>query len=352
MSITTLDEISGKVHSGRQKEAIACQSFPEQERLQAAGARASEMEALLSSLEQKSKDLLHLKGKIFIAGLDEVSRLLFELYPAPSAIMRAIDEKGQDFATYFLTAYSDSHDLGKSLRIFRTVRGLVRYIVLMDRYYEVGNLKYKEAASELLKTVREESRGHLKYSVPYSFKSCWPFWDFEKLMKKRMLKGATFSIKEIRYHNMFKSSDAPAIYANVLDSELETFDRNVSLVLHYNQALQDIRDDFDDIEEDLYDKLPNIFLLGTVEHAPFSELESHPERVREIISRAGVVERIVEMADSFEKSALGIELPPAYEFLKTLTSQYAQEVREVLDNKSVAALSNGNDSKVHRVLCS
>lgn len=267
-------------------------------------------------------------------------------------MMRAIDEKGQDFATYFLAAFSDTHDLGKSLRIFRTVRGLVRYIVLMDRYYEVGNLKYKQVASELLKTVREESKGHLKYSVPYSFRSCWPFWDFEKLMKKRMLKGATFSIKEIRYHNMFKSSDAPAIYANVLDSELETFDRNVALVLHYNQALQDIRDDFDDIEEDLYDKMPNIFLLGTVEHVPFSELESHPDKVRETISRAGVIERIVEMANSFETSALGIQLPPAYEFLKTLTSKYAQEVREVLDNCNGSALSDDNDSEIHRVLCS
>jgi hypothetical protein len=308
---------------------------------------------LLSLLEEESSTLLYLRGPLLIAGLERATKLLFELEPAPSALMRAIDEKGQDFSTYFLAAFSDTGDLAKSLSIFRTVRSLVRYIVLMDRYYEVGDLKYRKMASEMLKVVRKDSKGHLGYSIPYSLKSFWPFWDFESLMKKRMLAGMTFSTSEIRNHNMFKSSDAPAIYANVLDSELLTFDRNVSLVLHYNQALQDIKDDFDDIEEDLYDKMPNIFLLGTVEHTSFSELASHPDKIRETIASAGVKERIVEMADVLEKSALGVQLPPAYGFLKELTIKYAQDVRGILRDKIGSAQHDDNiDTKISKVLLS
>lgn len=353
MNVPHLDKDAQKFQSDRKNKEnyLLSKSSKNSHR---AKKQAFRNEHLLSLLEKESSTLLYLKGPLFIAGLEKVTKLLFELEPAPSALMKAIDEKGQDFSTYFLAAFSDTGDLEKSLSIFRTVRSLVRYIVLMDRYYEVGDLKYRKMASEMLNVVRKGSKGHLGYSIPYSLKSFWPFWDFEKLMKKRMLAGMTFSTSEIRNHNMFKSSDAPAIYANVLDSELLTFDRNVSLVLHYNQALQDIKDDFDDIEEDLYDKMPNIFLLGTVGHTSFSELTSYPDEIRETIASAGVKERIVEMAEGIEKSALGVQLPPAYGFLKELTIKYAQDVRGILHDSIGSAQHDDDniDTKISRVLLS
>lgn len=307
---------------------------------------------LMVKLETTAIDIMGLTNQEFLKKLDELSDILFRLDPPRSALMQAIDKKGQDFSTYFVAAFSDTHDIEKSLRIFRTVRSLVRYIVLMDRYYEKGNVKYKRIATELLKRVRRESKGHLKYSIPFSFKACWPFWDFEILMKKRMLSGLTFSISEIRNHNMFKSSDAPAIYANVLDSELATFDRNVSLMLHYNQALQDIRDDFEDLEEDLFDKMPNIFFLGAVETVPFRELEAHPDKLRETIARSGVLEKVVRLANDYEQAALGIQLPPAYKFLKTLTRKYAQEAREIRSYKECSTSANSvADSEISGVFC-
>ncbi len=306
---------------------------------------------LMALLKITAREIMGLKGQEFLKKLDELSDILFWLDPPRSALMQAIDKKGQDFSTYFVAAYSDTYDIEKSLRIFRTVRSLVRYIVLMDRYYEKGDVKYKQIAAELLKRVRRESKGHLKYSIPFSFKACWPFWDFEILMKKRMLSGLTFTISEIRNHNMFKSSDAPAIYANVLDSELATFDRNVSLILHYNQALQDIKDDFEDLEEDLLDMMPNIFFLGAVETVPFNELQAHPDKLRETIARSGILEKIIRLANDYEQAALGIQLPPAYVFLKTLTRKYAQEVREISSSKkSDASLNSVADSEVSRVL--
>ena len=283
----------------------------------------------ISALEEKSKKVLTLAGNEFVLGLDELSKFLANQDPAPSALFHAIDQKGQDFATYFIAAYSETKDVNVSLRIYKTIKALVRYIVLMDRYYEVGNRKYKRMATELLKSVKADSEGYLKYAIHFSFAQCWPFWDSEKLMKEKMLDGHNFSYKEIRYHNMFKSSDAPTIYGRVLDSELGNYNPNVSLILHYNQALQDIQDDLDDLEEDLYDKLPNIFILGAVDSIPFSTLAENPESINEaIVIRSNSLDKILNLVREYENSAEGIALPSQYMFLKYLAHGYAERVYE------------------------
>lgn len=283
----------------------------------------------ISTLEEKSKKLLALSGNDFVQGLDDLSRFLAEIDPAPSALFQAIDQKGQDFATYYFAAYSDTGDVNVSFRIYKTIRSLVRYIVLMDRYYEIGNRKYKRTAEELLMSVKADSEGYLKYAIHFSFAQCWPFWDSEKLMKERMLGGNDFSYKEIRYHNMFKSSDAPTIYGRVLDSELENYNPNVSLVLHYNQALQDIQDDLDDLEEDLYDKMPNIFILGATESVPFSTLAANPDSIRDAVAvRSKSLDKILDLVKEYENSAEGISLPAQYGFLKHLAHGYAEKLYE------------------------
>ncbi|MEO9364179.1 MAG: hypothetical protein ABI348_09790 [Nitrososphaera sp.] len=282
----------------------------------------------ISALEEKSKKLLALAGNNFVQGLDDLAKFLAAIDPAPSALFQAIDQKGQDFATYFFAAYSDTKDINVSLRIYKTIRSLVRYIVLMDRYYEVGNQKYKRMASELLRSVKADSEGYLKYAIHFSFAQCWPFWDSEKLMKERMLGGCDFSYKEVRYHNMFKSSDAPTIYGRVLDSELENYNSNVSLVLHYNQALQDIQDDLDDLEEDLYDKMPNIFILGATKSVPFSTLAANPDSIREAVARSGSLDKVLDLVREYENSAEGIALPAQYGFLKHLAHGYAEKLYE------------------------
>jgi hypothetical protein len=294
-----------------------------------------------SNLQVKARKLLGLGENSFVQGLDDLSKFLAELEPAPSALFRAIDQKGQDFSTYFFAAYSETRDVTVSYRIYKTIKSLVRYIVLMDRYYEIGNLKYKRMAAELLRSVKADSEGYLKYAINFSFAQCWPFWESEKLMKERMIKGCNFSYKEIRYHNMFKSSDAPTIYGRVLDSELENYNPNVSLILHYNQALQDIQDDLDDLEEDLYDKMPNIFILSTTEYIPFSTLATNPDCIRDIVANCGSLDKICDLVHEYENSVEGIELPSQYRFLKYLTHAYAKKLYESIQLlKEDALLAN------------
>ena len=289
---------------------------------------------LLQALIQRSERLAanHIGEKGLVNGFDEITAMLSTHDPSPSPILHAIDQKGQDFGTYFFAAYSETRDLGRSIQVYRTVKALVRYILLMDRHYEVGNKRYFRMAKALLKTVKEDHEsGHVRYSIDFSFKQFWPFWDFEQKMKQLMLSGYTFSFKEIRYHNLFKSSDAPIIYARVLDNELPNFNQNVSTVLHYNQALQDLLDDLYDIEEDLIDLMPNFFILAALDEIPLEKLARSPHNVRKQVISNGATGAIMPLVEEYGKQVREIELPANYRFLKHLSSFYVKELRRSMN---------------------
>jgi hypothetical protein len=299
---------------------------------------------LLLLLKEKSDAISKLTGQHFAKGLPQLTELLFEIEPTSSELMKAIDKKAQDLGTYYFAAYSESKDVQLSLRIFRTVRFLVRYIVLMDRYYEVRNLEYKRQAEILLKTVSTECEGYMKYATQFSLAQCWPFWKFEELMKNRMLRGMSFDKKDIMNHIMFKSSDASTIYARIIDSEVETFSPNVALVIHYNQALQDIQDDFDDLEEDLREEMPNIFILAATKHLTFEKLRKYPDEIRKVVVESGGMERIMRITFDCREAAQNINLPPAYKFLKSLTQTYADALIDMF-TKLLEQRGDNDDNK-------
>lgn len=300
------------------------------------------------TLQKKSRRLLALTENDFVRGLDDLSAFLATIDPAPTELFRAIDKKGQDFVTYYFAAYSGTGDVKISYRIYKIIKSLVRYVVLMDRYFEVGTHKYKHMASALITSIKADNKGYLKYALPFSFAQCRPFFRCEKMMKEKMLAGDSFSYKEIRYHNMFKSSDAPTIYGRVLDSELENYNSNVSLVLHYNQALQDIQDDLEDLSEDLEEKLPNIFILGAIESTSFSTLAANPDSIWQAISRSNSLDKILNLVKDYENSVDGIVLPSQYRFLKYLTHSYAKKLyKSILSLKEETVVVRFANPTVH-----
>ena len=123
--------------------------------------------------------------------------------------------------------------------------------------------------------MNEIDSHHLKYSIDFSLKQFWPFWKFEQILKSRIIEGNTFSYNEIRNFNLFKSSDASLIYARVLDAKLPSFSENVSLVLHYNQALLDLIDDWEDIEEDIQEDMPNAFVMAAIDNVPYKIIKKY-----------------------------------------------------------------------------
>ena len=273
----------------------------------------------------------------FIEQMISISVLLIEYDPPLSDIIRTIDEKAQD-PSYFIAAYFDTKDVTKALWIYRIVRLLTKYILLSDRFYEIGNDKYALLAERVRQSVNEYLRSesdtqHLSYSIPYSLEQFSTFWKFEQIVKSRILGNYAFSYAEIRHFNLSKSSDASIVYAKVLDAKLPSFNENVALVLHYNQALLDIHDDWEDIADDVQEDMPNIFVMAALENIPYNIIKnSSHEMIREVVLNGADISsaQVIRLVNDIEASVRNVSIPDIFGFLKSLSDRYADTLRKTI----------------------
>jgi hypothetical protein len=295
---------------------------------------------IIDKISKAAKELSFPNDKMtFIKQMISLSKLLMMYDLHLSTTFRTIDEKAQD-PTYFVATYFDTKDIQQALWVYRMVRLLARYILVYDRYFETGNNRYAFLARKVRKSINkifenEINRHHLKYSIDFSLKQCWPFWKFEQILKSRIIEGNTFSYNEIRNFNLFKSSDASLIYARVLDAKLPSFSENVSLVLHYNQALLDLIDDWEDIEEDIQEDMPNVFVMAAIENVPYKIIKNSSDaRIRTIIldSLDSSRSSIIRLVNEYHLSIKSISIPANLVFLKLLFNHHADTLREVISS--------------------
>jgi len=245
-----------------------------------------------------------------------------------------INDKADD-PTYFIAAYFDIKNVAEALWIYKIVRSLTRYILLSDRFYETGIDRYallaKQVHESVIKSLQSEyDAQYLIYSIDYLLDQFSAFWKFEQIVKRRILKNHTFSYSEIRHYILSKSSDASLIYAKVLDAKLPSFNENVALVLHYNQALLDILDDWEDIEDDVREDMPNIFVMAAVDNIPYNTIKkSRHDMIRKLVlseANASVVQ-ITRLVKEIHASAKNISIPENFAFLKSLSDRYTDTLR-------------------------
>ena len=277
---------------------------------------------------------------LFVQQMVSLSALLSSFDRNLDNSFPAIDENAQD-PTYFLAAYFDTKNVAEALWVYRIVRSLTRYILLSDRFYETGNHRYALLAKQVHKSVNEflqseSDAQHLIYSIDYLLGQFSPFWKFEQIIKRRILKNYTFSFAEIRHFNLSKSSDASLVYAKVLDAKLPSFNENVALVLHYNQALLDIQDDWEDIEDDVREDMPNIFVMAAVDNIPYNRIKkSRYDKIRSVVlsgtnsSGGGPVSRLV---NELQASSKNVSIPENFAFLKFLSERYGDTVRRKISS--------------------
>ena len=284
-------------------------------------------------LEEKSIRLISCDQDEFRSGIEEINGLLSRINPPTSSIMQAVDVKGQDYATYYFAAFSGRLDLESSLAVYDKVKNLVRVVVLMDRYFEVGNQRYRRLGQALIARLKRDGDESLKSIIKFNMKQFWPFWKFEDYIKALMLNGYRFSEAEIRKFNLFKSSDAPLLYAPVLEAAVPGFPHSASLIIHYNQALQDIEDDLEDIQEDLKDQMPNIFILASLGNNPskaYSMLYKHRMNGSKLSILENSSETILGIVNEYITSIEGISVPDQFKFLKYLSRGYAERIAKKL----------------------
>ena len=297
----------------------------------------SENRDYLDKISRSARDLnsTAIDTLLFVEQMVSLSALLNSFDRNFNNSFPAIDENAQD-PTYFIAAYFDTKNIAEALWVYRIVRSLTRYILLSDRFYETGNDRYASLAKQVHKSVNEllqssESNAqHLIYSIDYSLEQFSAFWKFEQIIKRRILENHTFSYTEIRHFNLSKSSDASLVYSKVLDAKLPTFNDNVGLILHYNQALLDILDDWEDIEDDVQGDMPNIFVMAAVDNIPYNRIKkSRHDIIRKVVlsetnSSGGPVSRLVSELHASSKS---ISIPENFAFLKSLSDRYADTLR-------------------------
>ena len=295
---------------------------------------------IIDKISKAAKELSFPNDKMaFIEQMISLSRLLMSYDLHISTAFRTIDEKAQD-PTYFVATYFDTKDIQQALWVYRMVRLLARYILVYDQYFETRKNRYAILARKVRKSINkifenEIDSHHLKYSIDFSLKQFWPFWKFEQILKSRIIEGNTFSYNEIRNFNLFKSSDASLIYARVLDAKLPSFSENVSLVLHYNQALLDLIDDWEDIEEDIQEDMPNAFVMAAIENVPYKIIKKYNvTRLRNAIlnSLESSKSPIIRLVDEYHASIRNISIPSNLVFIKLVSDHHADTLRQAISS--------------------
>jgi hypothetical protein len=271
-------------------------------------------------------------SQLFVNQMVPLSKLLSRLHSKLDKPIPIIDKNTQD-PTYFVAAYFDTTNIGDAILVYRIVRSLTRIILLSDRFHETCNDKYAVLAKQVRESLNKSLQSgsnvqYLYYSMDYWLAQFSAFWEFERTIKHRIINNSTFSYNEIRHFNLSKSSDASLVYSRVLDAMLPTFN-----VLHYNQALLDIQDDWEDIEYDVRGNMPNIFVMAAVNYVPYYKIkDSDPEMIRKVVlsrinSSGGPICRLVREIHDLSKD---VRVPNNFDFLKSLTSRYAETLRRTL----------------------
>jgi hypothetical protein len=292
-------------------------------------------------INQISKAVQELNNTVdSVASIEKMISLstLLSAYDPPLATeLQTFDNKLLD-PTYFVATYFDTNDLQEALWVYRIVRLLARYVLLSDRFFETGIKTDALLANRIRRIINrclmnKHETHYLRYSLNYSLRQFWTFWKFEQLIKQRVLEGHTFSYKEIRYFNMYKSSDASLIYSQVLDNTLPSFNSNISLVLHYNQALLDILDDWEDIEEDVYTGMPNLFVMTALKNVPYNRIKNTgTENIRKLLVNESdsYSSSVIKLVSDYQSSIRNIFVPRNLNFLKFLSDRYANTLRELI----------------------
>jgi hypothetical protein len=302
--------------------------------------RNKEEKTIIDKIFRVTKELSFPDDRInFIEQMIFLSKLLMKYDLNISTTFRTVDEKAQD-PTYYVATYFDTKDMEQALWVYRMIRLLARYVLLYDKFFETKNKRYVLLARKVRRFINEIlaneiDKHHLKYSIDFSLKQFWPFWKFEQIVKSRILEGSTFSYNEIRNFSLCKSSDASTIYARVLDAKLPSFNENVSLVLHYNQALLDLIDDWEDIEEDIRGDMPNVFVMAAIENVPYGIIKKYNiTKLKNTIlnSLESSKSHIIRLVDEYQASIRNISIPSNLVFMKLASDHHAQTLRQAISS--------------------
>ncbi len=278
---------------------------------------------LLSQLEKIS---LVAKSDSYLENLNEIYQTLELIDEEKDPFIHAmVGGYVREFVTTFLVLYFGTNDLEKSLKAHSLIKALTKYIVLLDRHYDEKNYEYKVRADAIFKKIMSKVDGYVKHSIMHSMASLWATATYEINLRERMLRGEVFNKKEIRNHIFLKSSDT-VLYGIILDDAISSFNPNVMQIIHYNQALLDIQDDLNDLEEDILRHDLNVFIMAACQLESLDDIYSGKITPQQVVKDA--TEVVQEIIADFEECILSTLIPKEYAFLKMLSVHYIKSASQ------------------------
>lgn len=287
-------------------------------------------ELLKKLYDQLSQIGLVVEPVKFFKLVDEIyqSLELIDEEPDPS-VHYMVGGYVKEFVTTFLILYFGTQDLEKSLEAHSLIKALTKYVVLLDKHYDEKTYDHKVRADAIFKKVLSKVDGYVKHAVMHSMSTLWATASYELTLRQRMLHGETFTKKEIRNHMFLKSSDTE-LYGVILDNTIDSFNPNIMQLVHYNQSVLDIQDDLNDLAEDILRHDLNIFVMIASKEISLDDIYSGyvtPDQVLDIS-----VTLVNEIIDDFENVIIGTMVPKEYSFLKILSRNYIETIRDAIKN--------------------
>ena len=235
----------------------------------------------------------------------------------------------KEFVTSFLVLFYGTKDIQVSLEAHSLIKSLTKYIVLLDKHYDEKNYEYKARADIIFKKVMSSVDGYIKHAIIHGMSTLWATATYEINLRGRMLHGEIFNKKEIRNHIFLKSSDTE-LYGIILDNAINSFNPNVLQLIHYNQAILDIQDDLNDLDEDILRHDLNVFVMSAANEISLDDMYRSEASSSDIVRISS--SQVVEIIDDFEICMLGIHVPTQYDFLKKFSSNYIKTLRDSIKN--------------------
>jgi hypothetical protein len=283
-------------------------------------------ELLVKLQNQLSEIALAANSKDFFPLVDDIYKTLEHLDEEPNPALHAmVGGYVKEFVTTFLILYFGSRDLNKSLKAHSLIKALTKYIVLLDKHYDEKSYEHKVHADAIFKKVMSTVDGYVKHAINHGMASLWATASYEIKLRHRMLNGETFTKKEIRNHMLLKSSDT-VLYGVILDHYVDSYNPNVLQLLHFNQAILDIQDDLNDLDEDILRRDLNIFVMAASNEIPLEKIYAGKVTTKMILNKSSKM--VTEIINDLQRCIVGTNVPPEYGFMKMFSRHYIKTIHE------------------------
>ena len=126
---------------------------------------------------------------------------------------------------------------------------------------------------------------------------------------------------------LLKSSDT-VLYGIILDHYVDSYNPNVLQLLHFNQAILDIQDDLNDLDEDILRRDLNIFVMAASNEIPLDKIYSGKFTTKMILKKSSNM--VNEIIGDLQRCIVGTNVQPEYSFMKVFSRHYIKSIREAL----------------------